>query len=186
VGYSCWLFIVFDITVSCFFGLLIVTVVQSWQSGVLCSGLLYLFFDMARSVWTDEVLCIVSRDRFISVYDYMYIDMKHLFSGHFAWSYLFVNLSTFSTFFLYKRRFRDIFRELYLFFLVEPPPARPLLYIIYFNKPVSLLLWTDIDVFIIDYITVHDLVADSQLSIICSHTIRISNMYEVPYQYIWI
>jgi hypothetical protein len=29
-----------------------VTVVQSWQSGALCSGLLYLFFDMARSIYT--------------------------------------------------------------------------------------------------------------------------------------
>jgi len=37
---------------SWFFGLPNVTVVQSWQSGALCSGLLYLFFDMARSIYT--------------------------------------------------------------------------------------------------------------------------------------
>jgi hypothetical protein len=55
-----------------------VTVVQSWQSGTSGSGVLYLFFDMAGVLlmWTagegrwmdEEVVCIVSRDRFISVY----------------------------------------------------------------------------------------------------------------------
>ena len=52
-----------------------VTVVQSWQSGTSGSGVLYLFFDMTgwwtagEGRWMDEeVVCIVSRDRFISVY----------------------------------------------------------------------------------------------------------------------
>ena len=49
-----------------------VTVVQSWQSGTSGSGVLYLFFDMAGGGrgrrGRDEVVCIVSRDRFISVY----------------------------------------------------------------------------------------------------------------------
>ena len=50
-----------------------VTVVQSWQSGgALCSGLLYLFFDIAGVVY------IVSRDRFISVYGYGYADILEM------------------------------------------------------------------------------------------------------------
>ena len=62
-----------------------VTVVQSWQSGTSGSGVLYLFFDMAGGRrGRDEVVCIVSRDRFISVYGYMYIDTNHLFSCYFA------------------------------------------------------------------------------------------------------
>jgi hypothetical protein len=44
--------------VSCFLGLLIVTVVQSWQSGVCGSGVLYLFFDMAggMGIYTIHVI----------------------------------------------------------------------------------------------------------------------------------
>ena len=65
-----------------------VTVVQSWQSGTSGSGVLYLFFDMTGGGrgrrGRDEVVCIVSRDRFISVYGYMYIDTNHLFSCYFA------------------------------------------------------------------------------------------------------
>ena len=43
-------FTVWVVVDSCFFVLLMVTVVQSWQSGALCSGLLYLFFDMTVAV----------------------------------------------------------------------------------------------------------------------------------------